>query len=131
MGNICGKQQQNIIAYYSDKQAIETWLPGLVHLFNYDTKGLIISLNSTFFGGNVLLVRDQLTSLLTLLRGRSGISNTTLDTIQNLLSKLSTTPPSMSGRMGASPPRDDFPSTSNPSGHPETSEVSSRTTQQV
>jgi len=108
MGNICGK---STLDYYSDKQAIETWLPGLVNLFNYDTKGIIVSLNAAFFGGNIILVRDQLTMLITLLKGRSGISQTTLDSIQNLLNKLVSTPPTPSGRIGASVPHSDFPQT--------------------
>ena len=65
MGNLCEK-----LVYYSDKKDIEVWLPDVVHLFNYDTRGMINSMNSTFAVNNVPLVRGQMNNLLTLLRGR-------------------------------------------------------------
>lgn len=67
---------------WSDKEALEAWVPLLVPLFIYNDDSTIKSVNTDFAKQNVLA--GQLKSLSILLKGKAGVSNKTIKHIKKL-----------------------------------------------
>ena len=87
MGNlfsICGDK-----AKYSDLQVIQTWLPSVAEMFIF-TGESITAVNMSFFSGDLNAAICQLSALLDLLKGKFGVTNSTLDSIRSILEALKT-----------------------------------------
>ena len=59
---------------WTDKTALQTWIPMLIHMFVFDTNDQLIHFDQTCFTENPSLFKGQLSTLTILLKGKTGVN---------------------------------------------------------